>query len=191
MTLGLKVVDAFDLDDEVRALLRPGEALPEADGRPRRLPRFFYQVDSYKTARQTDLTAHFTMNEFVNVDVRETPLLRAWPRYVPCAVTLLAAHLELVRLAVGAPVHVAANGGYRSPAHARAGDASPHCWGAAADLFQIGNDLLADEETIERYRRIAAGVLPGAWVRPAEDHLHVELGWVVVVPPGGPGEELL
>jgi hypothetical protein len=188
----MRIVDGLDLDDELRALLRPGRFMADEDGRLRRLPRFFYLVESFKRARQTELTAHFTLNEFLNVDVREAAPLREWPRYVPCAVTVLAAHLELFRLAVGVPVHLAANGGYRSPAHARAGQASTHCWAAAADVFQVGTELLDERLRIEKFARIAAEVAPSVWVKPyaeGDDHLHLELGHVVLVPRGASGEE--
>jgi hypothetical protein len=52
------------------------------------------------------------------VDVREVEAMRTFPRYVPCAVALLATALEVFRAEVGTFVHIAANGGYRSPGHA-------------------------------------------------------------------------
>ena len=37
----IKVVDACDLDDELRSLLKPGEMVRDAEGRRHRLPRYF------------------------------------------------------------------------------------------------------------------------------------------------------
>lgn len=193
---GMRIVDGFDLDPRLRRCLRPGELIEDREGRLHRLPRYFYEVESDRKARATSLTAHFTMNEFLAVDVREAPELREWPRYVPLAVGMLAAHLELFRLAVGAPIHLAANGGYRSPTHSLAATATAHSWGAAADVFQIGNELLDTRARLERYGTLAIDTLPGVWVSPygpgrgqADDHLHLELGYVVVAPRGAPGEE--
>ena len=87
-----------------------------------------------------ELTPNFGLWEFIDVDVREAEPLRRFPRYVPCAVTLLARALERFRDHVGTFVHVAANGGYRSPAHALTAHASPHCWGTAANIYRIGDD---------------------------------------------------
>jgi hypothetical protein len=123
------------------------------------------------------------------VDVREAPLARAFPRYVPCALLLLAAGLELLRLEVGTYVHVAANGGYRSPGHALSRHASRHCWGTAANIYRIGDTYLDSREEIEKYAAIARRVIPGVWVRPfgqddgeADDHLHVDIGYTVFHP---------
>ena len=110
----LKVVDAFDLDDELRTILRPCEMVRHAAGRRHRLPRYFYEVPSHEAAMATGLTAHFGLNEFILVDLKEAPRLQAFPRYIPCAVRILAFYLEQFRAAVGASVHIAVNGGYRS-----------------------------------------------------------------------------
>lgn len=194
--LGLRIVDGLDLEPGTRAALRPGALVSDAHGRRRRLPRYFYVVDSPRRAQETIVAEHFTMNELVNVDVREARVLLEWPRYVPCAVTLLAAHLELLRMKVGAPVHLAANGGYRSPVHQRAPFATPHSWGTAADIFMIGTERLDDRERIERYAALASAILPGARVSAygrrageSDDHLHLDLGYVVHVPHTAPGEE--
>src|SRR5512147_470093 len=114
-TQGLKVVDAFDLDDEVRTILRPGEMVRDVEGRRHRLPRYFYEIESHDSAVNTRLTPHFGLNEFVLVDLREAPRLQKFPRYVPCAVRVLAFYLEQFRTAVNASIHIAVNGGYRSP----------------------------------------------------------------------------
>src|SRR4051794_37672152 len=105
-----EVIDATTLSPEHRALLRPGEPCCE-----RRLPRYFYRVDSWEQARAAKLTAHFTLAELMSVDCREAPLLlREFPHYVPCAVSILARYLEVLRERVEAPVFVSVNGGYRS-----------------------------------------------------------------------------
>lgn len=190
----LRIVDGLALPKETRRLLRPGEALADREGRLHRLPRFFYEIPEWDVALRTQITPNFKLWEFLDVDVREVePLRAAWPRYIPCAVTLLAAHLELLRHTTGTYVHVAANGGYRSPAHRLSTHASPHCWGTAANLYRIGDDWLDDERTIAKYRRVVRRVMPAVYVRPygagvgeADDHLHLDLGFTEVVPHGAP-----
>lgn len=192
--LALPLVDGLALSEPLRRVYRPDEEVADEGGHTRTLPRFFYEVESWETALQTALAPHFMLYEFVSVDVREDATARAWPRYVPCATALLAAALETFRQAVGDTVFIAANGGYRSPAHAldgRAGrpTASPHGWGTAVDIYRVGDVWLEDEATIERYRGIAQDVLPGAWVRPygtgpgeTDDHLHLDVGYTLAVP---------
>src|SRR4051794_30752154 len=99
--LPLKLVDGLRLEERCRQALRPGEMVPDREGRMRRLPRFFYEVDSWKTALETQLSPRFALWEFMASDVREAEALRGFPRYVPCAVTATAAHLELYREKVG------------------------------------------------------------------------------------------
>lgn len=190
--LPLPCVDGLELPAEYRRVLRPGESLRDARGRKRVLPRYFLVVDSWDTALSTRLTENFTLWELIGVDVRETPELRSFPRYVPCAVLLLAMALELFRREVGTYVHVAANGGYRSPAHRLNRHASRHSWGTAANIYQIGDDLLNDADTIEKYAAAARGAAPGIWIRPcgntegaADDHLHLDLGYTVFDPLSG------
>lgn len=186
----LKVVDGLELDEPYRDVLRPGGLMPDRHGRRRRLPRFFYEIESWDQALETGLSPHFEVWEFLNVDVREAELLRtAWPRYIPCAVSLLAAHLELLREAVDTYVHIAANGGYRSPSHALSGRASTHCWGTAVNIYRVGDDWIDDEKTLLRYGRLARRLMPALWVRrfghgPGEtiDHLHLDLGYTTFVP---------
>lgn len=187
----LKIVDALALDESYRKLLRPGEVLTDREGRAHRLPRFFYEVDTWQTALDVKLTPHFSLWEFVNIDLREAEQIRTFPRYVPCAVVLTAAYLELFRERVGTYVHIAANGGYRSPAHALTTSASTHNWATAANIYRVGSDYMDTKESIERYAQIAASVMPSAWARPfgyspgfTMDHLHVDLGYVTVVPHG-------
>jgi hypothetical protein len=194
--LPLPVVDARTLDERHQRVLLPDQVLRDSKGRQRRLPRFFYEVDSWQTAQSVELSEHFSLWEFLTVDVREAEPLRTFPRYVPCAVTALAAHLELLREAVGTFIHLSANGGYRSPRHALTDAASRHCWGTAANIYLIGDDYLDTQEKIERYGRMAEKRIPGCWVRPyghekgfADDHLHIDLGYMLVVPHEAPSEE--
>jgi hypothetical protein len=188
--LPLPVVDALRLAAPYREALRPDGLMHDREGRARRLPRFFYEVDSWQKALSIQLTPHFSLWEFMDVDVRELPLLRStWPRYIPCAVTLLAAHLELFREAVGTFVHISANGGYRSPSHLRSLCATPHIWGAAVDIYRIGDSYLDSRETIERFSRIATERILSLNARPfgnvsgtVDDHIHLDLGYLTLVP---------
>jgi hypothetical protein len=189
--LPLRVVDVQSLPDEYRRLLAPDESVSGADGHVLRRPRYFYEIDSWNTARDVQLTEHFGLWEFIDVDVREAAPLRSFPRYIPCAVSVLAVHLELFRLAIGAPVRIAANGGYRSPAHDGSDPGSPHAWGTAVNIYRIGTDELSDRATVERYAEVAHRVLPAAWCRPygpsrgqTIDHLHIDLGYIVSAPHG-------
>jgi hypothetical protein len=193
--LPLRIVDGLELDDKYRQALRPGETIKDREGRARRLPRFFYEIDSNKTAQETQLAPHFALWEFINTDAREAKVLHGFPRYIPCAVTLLALHLEVLREKVGMYVRIAANGGYRSPAHKLTKYASPHNWGTAANIYQIGDEYLDEQEKIERYNEIVMRLFPGVWTRPyghnigyADDHMHLDLGYVNVVPREGAGE---
>jgi hypothetical protein len=187
---GLKVVDAFDLDDELRAILKPGELVRDGQGRRHRLPRYFYEIPSHEIAATTRLSAHFGINEFILNDLREAPRLQQFPRYVPCAIRILAFYLEQFRTACGASVHIAVNGGYRSPSHKLSHNATPHMWGTAADVYRIGTHILKTKETIEKYNEIAEdlsdeiSVLPYGHVtgRNADDHVHLDLGYMTLVP---------
>ena len=194
--LPLRIVDGTRLPEAYRKALKPGALIVDEDGRARRLPRFFYEVDSWLTANEVELAPNFGLHEFLQTDVREAPVLHGLPRYVPCALVLLAAQLALFRARVGAMVYVAANGGYRSPAHQRSRAASTHCWGTAANVYRVGDDLLDTQANLERYAALAREALPWAWVRPwghgpgfADDHLHLDLGYVTVVPREAAGEE--
>ena len=84
----LPIVDGFELDAPVRSLLMPGVTVRDSHARLRRLPRFFYAVESWNVALETQLTPHFAMWEFMDVDLFEPAPLRRFPRYVPCAVTV-------------------------------------------------------------------------------------------------------
>lgn len=187
---GLKVVDAFDLDDELRSILKPGEMVRDAQGRRHRLPRYFYEIPSHEVALATKLTPHFGLNEFILSDLKEAVRLHQYPRYVPCAVRLLAFYLEQYRSAAGASVHIAVNGGYRSPSHKLSINASPHMWATAADVYRIGSNILRTRELIEKYNEIAedltdeVNVLPYGHVtgKNADDHVHLDLGYITLVP---------
>ena len=186
----LKVVDGLKLSETARRVLRPGELVRGRDGYTRRLPRWFYQVPSWEMALETSLTPHFKLWEFIDIDFREHRMLRAEKqRYVPLAVTLLAAAMEAFRQEVNTYVHISANGGYRSPAHELSRYASVHCWGIAAHVYRVGDDWLDNESNIRRYAEVACGVFPAFRALPygtgpgkTEDHLHLDLGYVTVVP---------
>ena len=191
----LRVVDGRRLGKEYRDALRPGQTLCDPNGIARTLPRYFYEVPSWDSAQRTYVAPHFQLHEFIHVDVREAMPLRHFPRYVPCALTLLGACLELLRDAVDEPVYIAANGGYRSPRHKCTRTASTHAWGTAVNIYRIGDTLLDDQESIARFAAIVKQRVPGAWVRPygkevgfADDHLHVDLGYVIATPRETPGE---
>jgi hypothetical protein len=186
---GLKVVDAFDLDPEVRALLTPGEPVVDVKGRTHHLPRYFYEVPSHQAAKQIRLTRHFGLNEFLLVDLKEAQRLRAYPRYVPCAIRMIAFYLERLREVLSTPVHIAVNGGYRSPAHKLATGASPHMWGTAVDLYRVGSTVLNSQDAIEKYNAVAEDVADDIYVMPyghdigsADDHMHLDLGYITLVP---------
>jgi hypothetical protein len=190
----LVVVDGLSLPGDYREVLRPGEVLLDEAGREHRLPRWFLRVESWQDALNIRLTEHFHLWEFIGVDVREAPLLRSFPRYVPCAVFTLASALEVVRQAVGTYVHIAANGGYRSPGHGLSRHASRHCWGSAVNIYRIGDDYLDSRSVLENYGRTVKQAVPGVWLRPygsepgrADDHLHVDLGYVTTEPVAADG----
>ena len=197
-TFPLRVVDGLELDRSLRKVLRPDELVVGRDGGRRRLPRYFYEIPTWEAALETDLAPHFKVWELLNVDVREHEAQRMhWPRYLPLAVSLLAAALELLRREVDTYVHLAANGGYRTPAHRLSRNASTHCWGTAANLYRIGDDWLDDEKIIARYSKLACGLSPAFHARPygrviggTDDHLHLDLGYVTVVPHSAePGDQ--
>lgn len=191
----LRIVDARRLEKRVRDALMPGGFLSDESGLARQLPRFFYEIPTWEDAVHTQLAPNFHLWELVQTDVREAAPLRTFPRYVPCAVTLLAFALERLRDRVGTTVHVAANGGYRSPKHALTHGASTHCWGTAANIYRIGNTYLDNREVVEHYTTIVRDVLPGVWVQPygtapgqVDDHLHLDVGYVISIPREAPGE---
>ena len=188
----LHAVDGFDLPEDYRVLLRPGEAETDFQGNIHRFPRFFYEIRRWQEAHEIRLAPHFTLAELMLVDCREARLLlNQFPHYVPCAIVLLARFLEDFRREVDAPVFISANGGYRSPAHQIGGAKSIHAWGTAADIYRVGDTFLDDPKSIERYGAIAASLSPALFVRPfgpergqTNDHLHIDLGLVSLTPRG-------
>ena len=192
----LPVVDGLNLPASHRELLDPGGLLIGRDGEGHRLPRYFYEIESWAVALATPLSAHFGLWEFIDVDRHEASTLRVFPRYVPCAVSMLAAALEVFRVEVGAPVRIMPNGGYRSPSHTLSTGGSPHCWGTAADIFRIGSELLDTPARIERYGAVLRRAVPFSRIRPTgdtiiatDDHIHVDIGYVTVVPRGASEHE--
>jgi hypothetical protein len=187
--LDFPVVDGRELPDDYRNVLHPGEIISDSAGVRHRLPRYFYQIESWQKARETNLAPTFGLYEFINTDLREARVLHRFPRYVPLAIAHMATHLSVFRQHVGTYVHIAANGGYRSPGHAISDDATPHLWGTAVNIYRIGDDFLDSPETIGRYTELIKRLLPGVWVRPygfdvggTVDHLHVDLGRFVLSP---------
>lgn len=187
----LPVTDGMDLPPRMRALLRPGERAKDRRGRTHVLPRFFLEIGSWQEAKNRQVTPHFTYAELLMVDCREADtLLNTFPHYIPCAVQVLAQYLERFRAAVEAPVFIATNGGYRSPAHRHHAQAvSPHCWACAADIYRVGDVYLDDEKSIEKYRRVAEGLGQEVTARPyghgtgqTDDHLHLDVGYVTLTP---------
>ena len=186
----LRAVDGFDLPQEYRLLLRPGEAETDFQGNIHALPRFFYQIGNWQEAREIRAAPHFTLAELMLVDCREARLLLSqFPHYVPCAIVLLARFLEDFRREVDAPVFISANGGYRSPAHQIGGAKSIHAWGTAANIYRIGDIFLNDAKSIEKFGSVAASLSPAVFVRPfgpqpgqTDDHLHIDLGFVSLTP---------
>lgn len=195
--LPLPVVDGLRLDKALRDVLLPDRHIHDESGAMRRLPRYFFEIASWEHAMSVRLSPNFGLWEFIQTDVREAAALRAFPRYVPCAITLLALCLERFREATGTFVHVAANGGYRSPRHAINTNATPHCWGSAANIYRIGDTYLDDREAIERYAALARQSMPGVWTRPfgaargeTDDQLHLDFGYVLSIPRDAPMEHL-
>jgi hypothetical protein len=143
-------------------------------------------------AQETKLTLHFSLAELITVDSREADLLVAG---VPalCAsarIAILARYLESFRQRVEAPVFVSVNGGYRSPAHRLVpGDAARTTGPAAADIYRVGDTYLDTQSAIEKYAKVAEGIGEEVYVKPyghdagqTDDHLHLDLGFVTLVP---------
>jgi hypothetical protein len=193
----LMVVDGLRLDKPLRDALLPGRTIYDDTGKPRRLPRYFYEIPSWEHAMNIQLSANFSLWEFIQTDVREAAPLRAFPRYVPCAITLTALCLERFRDATDTFVHIAANGGYRSPKHSLNTNATTHSWATAVNIYRVGDVFLDDREAIERFAALARQTLPGAWTRPfgsmrgqTDDHLHIDFGYVVSMPHDAPEQFL-
>ena len=194
----LRVVDGRRLEKQFRDVLRPGGMLSDSRGRMHVLPRYFYEIPSWDVARSVQLSKHFGLWEFIHTDVHEAEILRTFPRYVPCAIAMFALALEQFRDAVDAYVHIAANGGYRSPAHALSLYATPHSWGTAVNIYCVGDTRLDERDPLERFARIALQSMPGVYVRPfggipgfTDDHLHLDFGYTVAVPRAAPSDGYL
>jgi hypothetical protein len=182
----LRAVDGLTLSPEHRTALRPGEAVTDTNGKRHHLPRFFFEVPSWKEAHSWRVASHFALSELITVDSREAPLLlQTFPHYVPCAILALARYLEDFRRQVDAPVFISANGGYRSPSHRINRAVSLHSWGTAADIYRVGDTYLNDEKSIARYAAIAGSLGAEVNVRAyqeGDDHLQVDLGYLTLVP---------
>jgi hypothetical protein len=186
----LKIIDGLTLPAAKRALLRPDEEWTDPGGVSRRLPRFFYLVETWAKAKEIHLTEHFTIAELIAVDCREAPgLLREFPHFVPCALRILARYLEEFRRRVDGPVYISVNGGYRSPAHRHHRAATPHAWGSAADIYRVGDGWIDSAKSIERYGKIAESIGRELRVKPfghesgaTDDHLHLDLGFLKLDP---------
>jgi hypothetical protein len=194
-TIPLRIVDGRRLEKKFRDALRPGAMMSDAEGHAHQLPRYFYEIPSWDVAMKLQLSEHFALWEFIHTDLHEAEPLRTFPRYVPCAVTLMAMGLEQFRGAVGQFVHISCNGGYRSPGHALTRFATPHAWGTAVNVYKIGETELDEADTLEHYAAIAYKSMPGVYVRPfgstagfTDDHLHLDFGYVTAIPRGAPFE---
>lgn len=194
-SIPLRIVDGRRLEKKLRDVLRPGGVLSDAQGQAHALPRYFYEIPSWDVALSLQLSEHFALWEFIHTDIHEAEPLRTFPRYVPCAITLLALGLEQFRDAAGSYVHIAANGGYRSPAHALTVHATPHAWGTAVNIYRVGDTMLDEQEALAHYAEMAYRSMPGVYVRPfgnrpgtTDDHLHLDFGYVLAVPRGAPFE---
>jgi len=96
-SIPLRIVDGRRLEKKYRDVLKPGGVLSDSAGQAHQLPRYFYEVPSWETAIQTQLSENFGLWEFIHTDVHEAEPLRSFPRYVPCAITLMALGLEQFR----------------------------------------------------------------------------------------------
>jgi hypothetical protein len=187
----LRIVDGNELPAAYRELLRPQERVVDWEGNEHLLPQFFYEVPSWRQAKDIMLTPHFALAEMMLVDCREARLLvQQTLRYVPLAVGILARYLEDFReKAGGERVFISANGGYRSPAHRLSLRPGVHCWGTAADIYRVGDDYLDSREAIEKYGEIFASLGAEVYVAPygnapgeTDDHLHVDIGYINITP---------
>jgi hypothetical protein len=87
-------------------------------------------------------------------------------------------------------VHIAVNGGYRSPSHKLSLTGTPHMWATAADVYRIGTTILKGKEAIDKYNGIAEDLSDDIHVLPyghvtganADDHVHIDLGYITVIP---------
>ncbi len=171
----------------MRSLLRPGEMVRDAAGTAASPSALLLRSSlATRRRRRSSLTPHFASTSSSSSTSRRRSRLQDYPRYVPCAVRILAFYLERFREAFGASLHIAVNGGYRSPAHKLYAPASlAHVGNRRPTSTAIGTSILNDQEsdraaTGKRPRRSAdeLNVLPyGHDVGKADDHLHFDLGY--------------
>ena len=185
----LRVVDGLTLPPEYRKALRPGEDWKDATGSARQLPRYFYEIPSWDSAMKIELASNFLLWEFIQVDVREAPPLPDFPPVRSVRYHAPGSVSGAVPGGRGNPGPHLGERGYRSPSHRFSKNATPHAWGTAANIYRIGDTYLDNRSAIERFSLIARQTLPGIWTRPygtptgyAEDHLHLDLGYVLSIP---------
>ena len=195
----LPIVDGLELDAPVRSLLMPGVPVRDSHARLRRLPRFFYAVESWNVALETQADAAF---RDVGVHGRRSvragaaaPVSRATcrapsrrsPRISRCCASRSARRFTSPPTADIDRRRTAS----RSPG-------SPHCWGTAANIYRIGDRVSRRARRDRKVRgardRSAAGAARAA-VRAGpgcvDDHVHLDLGYVTAVPADAAGEEVL
>ena len=145
----------------------PAASLSDAQGQAHQLPRYFYEIPSWDVA---DGAAALGALRAVGVHPHRRARSRA------------AAHVSALRAVrdhaawrsasssfaarCGTYVHIAANGGYRSPAHALTVHATPHAWGTAVNIYRVGDTMLDEREALEHYAGVAYKSMPGVYVRP-------------------------
>jgi hypothetical protein len=67
--------------------------------------------------------------------------------------------------------------------------AGPHIWATAADIYRVGDVYLDDSKSVERFARVAESIGQEVTVKPfghgpgeTDDHLHLELGYLSLIP---------
>ena len=190
----LPIVDGFELDAPVRSLLMPGVAVRDSHARLRRLPRFFYAVESWNVALETQADAAFR-----DVGVHGRRSLRAGAAAPVSALRAVRGHVA--RRASRGAARADRIVRFTSPRTAdidrrrtaNRSPGSPHCWGTAANIYRIGDLYLDERDAIEKYAALAIGLLPALRARPygpgpgcVDDHVHLDLGYVTAVPAEAP-----
>jgi len=99
-------------------------------------------------------------------------------------------YLERLREATGAPVHLAVNGGYRSPAHKLSVAATPHMWATAADRqCKPGDcDLKLARSSMDRIGRELDWKAPDARARATQLMKQMLVDYVAAYQRGGTAE---